>query len=450
MHTHFCPLIFKATRPRNIVVPRPSPESLDVPTLRFVPCSSEACDSYHCSLTSLNAAMPIDNRSVGRDVHLYDARDGETILGGLEVNQGVTNANFYYMVEIFVLFNSDYFLRDEQANKVPRDGNSLRPGKYYIMTEGNPTWAWSAQNILLNIVSGSIAVTGECPLLRATSMSTGTRVRAFRDSVRDRDRRCLISGDAAQDRRGNWRGCDAAHIFPLAYEGHWHEHDYGRWISIPPSQGGLINSVQNGLLLRSDLHHLFDGYDISINPDVRIAIRAKLQADLQKDDYKVVVFNTDIRHVAGRRLDNQFRADPHRAVDQLLRWHFRQAVLANMKGAGVPSFEHDFPPGSDILHDIRHGPMASERMEFELFSRLNVHAMTWYVSVIWVRGLRAYKSPILKLDMYVWYLSTTRITRFKADDTYARTLTAKPMLATTHSSITSSSCIATSCLTLSP
>ncbi len=83
--------------------------------------------------------MPIDNRSVGRDVHLYDARDGETILGGLEVNQGVTNANFYYMVEIFVLFNSDYFLRDEQANKVPRDGNSLRPGKYYIMTEGNPT-----------------------------------------------------------------------------------------------------------------------------------------------------------------------------------------------------------------------------------------------------------------------------------------------------------------------
>lgn len=31
-------------------------------------------------------------------------------------------------------------------------------------------------------------------------------------------------------------------------------------------------------------------------------------------------------------------------VDQLLRWHFRQAVLANMRGAGEPVFENDFPP----------------------------------------------------------------------------------------------------------
>ena len=41
-----------------------------------------------------------------------------------------------------------------------------------------------------------------------------------------------------------------------------------------------------------------------------------------------------------------------------------------MKGAGEPRFEHDFPPGSDIVGDILRGPKASERMEFELFSRL--------------------------------------------------------------------------------
>ena len=34
--------------------------------------------------------------------------------------------------------------------------------------------------------------------------------------------------------------------------------------------GGSINSVQNGLLLRSDIHQLFDMYRISINPDVCI------------------------------------------------------------------------------------------------------------------------------------------------------------------------------------
>ena len=45
-------------------------------------------------------------------------------------------------------------------------------------------------------------------------------------------------------------------------------------------------------------------------------------------------------------------------------------MLTNMKGAGEPIFEHDFPPGSDIMKDIRNGPRAAERMQFEIFSRL--------------------------------------------------------------------------------
>jgi hypothetical protein len=41
-----------------------------------------------------------------------------------------------------------------------------------------------------------------------------------------------------------------------------------------------------------------------------------------------------------------------------------------MRGAGEPIFEHDFPPGSDMVGDILRGPKAAERMEFELFGRL--------------------------------------------------------------------------------
>ncbi len=41
-----------------------------------------------------------------------------------------------------------------------------------------------------------------------------------------------------------------------------------------------------------------------------------------------------------------------------------------MKGAGEPDFEHNFPPGSDMIGDILSGPMAGERMQFELFTRL--------------------------------------------------------------------------------
>lgn len=69
----------------------------------------------------------------------------------------------------------------------------------------------------------------------------------------------------------NWNGFEAAHIFPLAYEDHWNNNEYDRWITIRPEKGGTINSVQNGLLLRSHIHQLFESYDFSINPDVSIS-----------------------------------------------------------------------------------------------------------------------------------------------------------------------------------
>lgn len=44
--------------------------------------------------------------------------------------------------------------------------------------------------------------------------------------------------------------------------------------------------------------------------------------------------------------------------------------MTNIRGAGEPVFEHDFPPGSDIMGSILEGPKAAKRMEFELFNRL--------------------------------------------------------------------------------
>lgn len=84
-----------------------------------------------------------------------------------------------------------------------------------------------------------------------------------------------------------------------------------------------------------------------------------------------MVFIPDMKGLAGKHLDQTLLEDPRRPSDQLLRWHFRQAVFANMRGAGEPVFEHDFPPGSDIIGDILGGPKAAERMEFELFARFN-------------------------------------------------------------------------------
>ena len=56
--------------------------------------------------------------------------------------------------------------------------------------------------------------------------------------------------------------------------------------------------------------------------------------------------------------------------DELLRWHFRQSILANMRGEGGPIFEHDFPGGSDEVTEIGLGPWGSERLGMEIVARL--------------------------------------------------------------------------------
>jgi len=60
-------------------------------------------------------------------------------------------------------------------------------------------------------------------------------------------------------------------------------------------------------------------------------------------------------NIAGHHLDQNFLENQLRPADELLRWHFRQAVLANAKGLGGPHLENDFPPGSDIMTEIMSG-----------------------------------------------------------------------------------------------
>jgi hypothetical protein len=111
-----------------------------------------------------------------------------------------------------------------------------------------------------------------------SAAATGTRTHSFRDAVRSRDRRCVISGEVAVSAEfDRWDGFEVAHIFPIAYEGYWNDHSYDRWITIPPTnnKGGTINSIQNGMLLDSAVRQLFDYYIFSINPDVCISYTLK-------------------------------------------------------------------------------------------------------------------------------------------------------------------------------
>ena len=107
-------------------------------------------------------------------------------------------------------------------------------------------------------------------LTRTSSLPSGTRVISFSEAVRQRDRRCVITGKPARlAHLGIWDTFEATHIFPLAYEEYWNDSEYSRCITVPPANGsdGSINSVQNGILLESDIHCLFESYTLTINPD---------------------------------------------------------------------------------------------------------------------------------------------------------------------------------------
>ena len=77
-------------------------------------------------------------RALARDVFIYDLRDFDTLLGGLVLTTGVTNANFYAMVDIIIDISppSPFFLQDENGGTVAQDAQPLLPGRYFVVANG--------------------------------------------------------------------------------------------------------------------------------------------------------------------------------------------------------------------------------------------------------------------------------------------------------------------------
>ena len=116
-----------------------------------------------------------------------------------------------------------------------------------------------------------INVTDELWLSRAYSFNVSGCDSAFRDCIRERDRKCMVSSRGGLlASAGVWAKLEAAHVFPLEYENLWNQFGYSRWITNMDETTGLskINSVQNGLLMARDLHAAFDQCFFSVNPDV--------------------------------------------------------------------------------------------------------------------------------------------------------------------------------------
>ncbi|KAI5291425.1 U3 small nucleolar RNA-associated protein [Ascosphaera aggregata] len=283
------------------------------------------------------------DRTVGRNVFLYNGKTGEA-LGGLEQQGAFTEANLLWVLEkILLVCDAPFTVRNRDTGKQvkPKD-RPLAPGFYGIFCDGTMT------------------LTDEPWLPRISCYSVSGLDNNFRDSVRTRDGRCVVSGVVNElAKRGRWDSFEAAHVFPLEWESVWTDEKYSRWVKNSEGVGSIaqMNSPQNGILLTSNLRRWFDQYLFSINPD---------------DNYKITVFCKDIFKIEGKTLEEVCRRenDPNRVSKEILRWHFRQSVLANMRGVGEPTFDTDFPPGSDRLGAMRNGPYGKERLEKALEGRM--------------------------------------------------------------------------------
>ena len=127
------------------------------------------------------------------------------------------------------------------------------------------------------------------PRLVAPRLGQGT----FRVAVMDAyQRACAITGEHSLP------ALEAAHIRPYSREG---EH-----------------AVSNGLLLRSDIHKLFDKGYVTVTPDFRFDVSSKLKEDFDNGHSYFPMKGKTIR-VPERNIEQPER--------ELLRWHSEEVFL---------------------------------------------------------------------------------------------------------------------------
>ena len=80
--------------------------------------------------------MDIFSRSAFRDAFIYASGSLCTLLGGLWIAEGITNANLYSMVEIFCNFSDIFDLQLHGGPLIKKDDSQLQPGNYFVVTNG--------------------------------------------------------------------------------------------------------------------------------------------------------------------------------------------------------------------------------------------------------------------------------------------------------------------------
>ncbi|EDR14023.1 uncharacterized protein LACBIDRAFT_305376 [Laccaria bicolor S238N-H82] len=308
-----------------------------------------------------------------RNVQVYDPKpQPPVVVGGIHQHGSLSISYFYSMLDTVLVAQSSWVLFCADAQYQPmgyaldREDSSVLPvGIYVVMSPGTLAVNVNKAHPLAEYQALDVSLTSDAhrPRTLSLNISGTTRTDGFRSRVRERDGRCCVTGDFVEG--GNYHPFHASHIFPIAHRDVWDLLQLSQHIrdDAPERDQGpvSINSVQNGLLLRTDIHSRFDAYDFAINPD---------------RGYRIVDFTEGGKFDGYVLWINQNVEPKYRPSDDLLREHFKQCVLANVKGAGEqkddwadPEDDHDisdFSTWEQKTGDDK-GP---SRLELELAARL--------------------------------------------------------------------------------
>jgi putative restriction endonuclease len=192
-----------------------------------------------------------------------------------------------------IILQDPFFLPRDRWIPAPEDfAPNIVQGKSYDLASATGRALWDA--VMSARMTGSGRVAEGSSVIDGPTIGEAARGRvrlrqgAFRVMVTDAyNRRCAVSGEKALP------VLEAAHIRPVA-------------------EGGL-HRLDNGLLLRSDVHTLFDRGYITVTPQHRVEVAARRLKDDFDNGEPYAVFHGSTIHVPARESD-------HPLAEQLA-WH---------------------------------------------------------------------------------------------------------------------------------
>ncbi|HUP23109.1 MAG TPA: HNH endonuclease [Thermoanaerobaculia bacterium] len=160
-----------------------------------------------------------------------------------------------------ILLQQPFFFRRDEWIPAPSDWHkNLVQGRAYDLTSGEGARLWAQVTERLALRSASlVAEVTDSPLLVPTETMRRIGQGTFRVLITDTyERRCAATGEKALP------VLEASHIRPVA--------------------SGGRHEATNGLLLRSDLHRLFDRGYVTVDPKYRIRVSRRLKDEFDNGE----------------------------------------------------------------------------------------------------------------------------------------------------------------------